>query len=299
MAGNDPNVHGLHGPSETQGVGQEAPKIDARIQDRGAAAGRVKGAGGGAEPTASDGLQLSEVEEEAPLAPSMLAALTPLETEEDRQRQILVGQLRTLDARIDESERRLHDAIAEGDMGTAEREANGLTAIFRERAAVTEELERVGAEQPLPSEDEPWIEGDAQRPSTAPPLSDDDARLAAFIESVLGEAASPARGQGPTLVAQGRAHAVDPLLLLAVATHETDLGRSGDRLFGLGPASLEGQVQAAAEAFARLRRAGGSGPDDEPAGQAGAVARAGWSAAEGWGEAVTAHHARLLSRWRA
>jgi len=97
----------------------------------------------------------------------------------------------------------------------------------------------------------------------------------------------------------GQQYKVDPLILLAIAGHETRFGTTGvglNGLLGVGAydsdpnnstrnskfSGVEQQLKVGAETFANLREKGGAGPNDSTEKQTAAVNKAGWASDPNW-----------------
>ena len=97
----------------------------------------------------------------------------------------------------------------------------------------------------------------------------------------------------------GQQYKVDPLILLAIAGHETRFGTTGvglNGLLGVGAydsdpnnstrnskfSGVEQQLKVGAETFANLREKGGAGPNDSIEKQTAAVNKAGWATDPNW-----------------
>ena len=97
----------------------------------------------------------------------------------------------------------------------------------------------------------------------------------------------------------GQQYKVDPLILLAIAGHETRFGTTGvglNGLLGVGAydsdpnnstrnskfSGVEQQLKVGAETFANLREKGGAGPNDSIEKQTAAVNKAGWASDPNW-----------------
>ncbi|MGI5845002.1 MAG: hypothetical protein ACOX9B_12605 [Candidatus Xenobium sp.] len=160
----------------------------------------------------------------------------------------------------------------------------------------------VGGEAPAAAAGEA---GPAAETQVVPPeLSQDDQKLAEFIETQL--AGSPAAGQGlgAHFVAAGRQNEVDPLVLLAIAKHETGYGKLGvglTKMLGVGAydsnpngkTPFDGavnQIYSGAKTFANLRAKGGSNAQDSLGNQLSAVNKAGWATDQSWHTKVASHY---------
>lgn len=173
--------------------------------------------------------------------------------------------------------------------------------------------------EPLSSEDmQGFLSALGQTLSLSPaiqPVTGDPAptpELAGFIDNYLVSQGSPAAGQdaGRLMIEVGREFQIDPLLLLAIAGHETVYGTQGigvNGLLGVGAydddpenatrdpqfSGVEAQIRRGAETFARLRQQGGSGPKDSIAEQLAAVNRAGWATDPNWHLGVMRHYNQI------
>ncbi len=134
-------------------------------------------------------------------------------------------------------------------------------------------------------------------------ISDKD--MAAYIDSYLKEKGSPAAGTGAgeLMVKYGKEYDVDPLLLLAIAGHETRYGKVGvgvNGMLGVGAydsnpnnavenptfSGVENQIRLGAKTFANLRQKGGASSKDDISVQTAAVNKAGWATDTNWHNGV-------------
>ena len=141
-----------------------------------------------------------------------------------------------------------------------------------------------------------------------------DAATAEFIDNYLGEQGSPAANSnaGALMVQYGRDYGVDPMLLLAIAGHETVYGKEGvgmDGMLGVGAydndpnnstrnpefSGVETQIRRGAETFAALREKGGASPTDSIEDQLAAANRAGWATDPDWHLGVKRHYDAIMA----
>ncbi|WP_167815906.1 hypothetical protein [Methanocorpusculum sp. GPch4] len=137
-----------------------------------------------------------------------------------------------------------------------------------------------------------------------PELSEDDQKLAQFIETQLEGSPAAGQGLGSHFVAAGRQNEVDPLALLAIAKHETGYGKLGvglTKMLGVGAydsnpngkTPFDGavnQIYSGAKTFANLRSKGGSTAQDSLGNQLSAVNKAGWATDQSWHTKVASHY---------
>ncbi len=121
------------------------------------------------------------------------------------------------------------------------------------------------------------------------------------------------QGAGAMMVRYGHDNGVDPLLLLAVAGHETVFGKEGvgvNGMLGVGAydddpnnstrnpkfSGIENQIRVGAETFARLRAQAGSSEHDSIQSQLQAANQAGWATDPEWHGGVWQHYEEILRR---
>lgn len=133
------------------------------------------------------------------------------------------------------------------------------------------------------------------------PLTGDEAGTAAFIDKYLREKGSKAADQqfGELAVKFGKQYDVDPMILLAIAGHETQFGKLGvglNGLLGVGAfdsdpnnstrnpefSGVAKQLEVGAKTFANLRKKGGATSQDPVEKQLDAVNKAGWATDPNW-----------------
>lgn len=135
---------------------------------------------------------------------------------------------------------------------------------------------------------------------------------AAFIDNYLRKKGSKAADQhfGELAVKYGKEFDVDPLVLLAIAGHETGFGKLGvglNGLLGVGAydsdpnnstrnskfSGVENQLRVGAKTFANLRKKGGASASDPIEKQLQAVNKAGWATDPKWHSGVAAMYKQI------
>ena len=133
--------------------------------------------------------------------------------------------------------------------------------------------------------------------------------LAAKIDHYLEEQGSPAAGSGHLFVESGEKHQVDPLLLLAIAGHETVFGTEGvglDGMLGVGAyddnpnnatedpkfAGVANQLEVGAQTFEHWRSFYGSDSNDSIEHQTEVVGQK-WATDPQWAAGVMRHYAEI------
>lgn len=158
----------------------------------------------------------------------------------------------------------------------------------------------------------PFPLGSAQKLKKAAKSSDkakDPSDLAAKIDHFLEEQNSPAAGSGYLFVESGKKHQVDPLLLLAIAGHETVFGTEGvglDGMLGVGAyddnpnnatedpkfAGVANQLEVGAQTFEHWRNFYGSDSNDSIEHQTEVVGQK-WATDPEWAAGVMRHYAEI------
>lgn len=147
-----------------------------------------------------------------------------------------------------------------------------------------------------------------------PPLTGSGGETASRIDRHLASQNSPAanQGTGAEMVRAGQEHNVDPLILLAIAGHETVYGKKGvgvRGMLGVGAydsdpnnstrnptfSGIQNQVRLGASTFAKLRAKGGASASDPVEAQLQAVNRAGWATDSNWHKGVLRIYQQLRS----
>ncbi len=145
------------------------------------------------------------------------------------------------------------------------------------------------------------------------PLSGDDAKTAQFIDQWLAKKGSPAASQntGAQMVQQGKENQVDPLILLAIAGHETGYGKLGvgvNGMLGVGAydsdpnnstrnskfSGVEKQVGVGARTFKNLRQKGGASASSPVEQQLQAANKGGWATDKNWHAGVLRHYNEIV-----
>lgn len=135
---------------------------------------------------------------------------------------------------------------------------------------------------------------------------------AGFIDQYLRKKGSKAADQhfGELAVKYGKEFDVDPLVLLAIAGHETGFGKLGvglNGLLGVGAydsdpnnstrnshfSGVENQLRVGAKTFANLRKKGGASSSDPIEKQLQAVNKAGWATDPKWHTGVAAMYKQI------
>lgn len=166
----------------------------------------------------------------------------------------------------------------------------------------------VGPLQPIQQSQQSQPQPLQQSQSQNQPSSAD----AGFINDYLRKKGSKAADQqfGELAVKYGREFEVDPLVLLAIAGHETGFGKLGvglNGLLGVGAydsdpnnstrnskfSGVENQLRVGAKTFANLRKKGGASPSDSIEKQLEAVNRAGWATDPKWHQGVAAMYKQI------
>lgn len=136
-----------------------------------------------------------------------------------------------------------------------------------------------------------------------------DPELAAKIDAYLDERNSPGAGSGNLFVENGKKHNVDPLLLLAIAGHETGYGTLGigaNGMLGVGAyddnpenalndpqfAGIANQLNVGGRTFAHWRQHFGGSPDDSIQDQVVMVGQK-WATDPNWHNGVMRHYAAI------
>ena len=151
----------------------------------------------------------------------------------------------------------------------------------------------------------------AQTAQTPINLKGDDKKMADFINNYLAKKGSPAAGQqaGELMVQEGKEHNVDPLVLLAIAGHETVFGTKGvgmRKMLGVGAYDsnpngvtpydgLRNQISAGAKTFANLRAKGGASAESSIGEQLAAANRGGWATDPNWHSGVARMYNQIVS----
>ena len=142
---------------------------------------------------------------------------------------------------------------------------------------------------------------------------DFDKHVASFIDDYLTKKNSPVagKGAGELMVAQGKANDVDPLILLAIAGHETVYGTKGigaDGMLGVGAVDnnpqnatknakykgFENQITVGATTFRQLRAKGKSSSSDPIDKQIETVNKNGWASDQNWYKDVSKIYGQLV-----
>lgn len=136
-----------------------------------------------------------------------------------------------------------------------------------------------------------------------------DPQLAAKIDAYLEERNSPGAGSGNLFVENGKKHNVDPLLLLAIAGHETGYGTLGigaNGMLGVGAyddnpenalndpqfAGIANQLNVGGRTFDHWREHFGGSPDDPIEDQVVMVGQK-WATDPNWHNGVMRHYAAI------
>ncbi len=141
-------------------------------------------------------------------------------------------------------------------------------------------------------------------------LTPGDQEVAAQIDAYLESQGSPAAGTGALFVKYAQEYNVDPLILLAIAGHETGFGTLGvglDGMLGVGAfdenpdnattnpqwAGVERQLQAGAQTFAYWRDYYGVSADAPLDQQVAAVGQM-WASDPAWADGIMRHYDQIL-----
>lgn len=137
----------------------------------------------------------------------------------------------------------------------------------------------------------------------------DDPELATKIDSYLEQHSSPGAGSGHLFLESAEKHGVDPLLLLAIAGHETGYGTLGigaNGMLGVGAyddnpenaltdpqfAGIQNQLNVGGRTFAHWREHFGGSPDDPIEDQVKMVGQK-WATDPNWHAGVMRHYAQI------
>lgn len=166
-------------------------------------------------------------------------------------------------------------------------------------------VSRPGSSGGTPSSEAPAALPGATAPGTT---AGDDPALASRIDDYLAGQGSPAAGQGAgdLMTRWGQEYDVDPMLLLAIAGHETGFGKLGvgmDKMLGVGAFDdnpdgqthfngLSTQIEVGAKTFANLREQGGAGPDSSIEDQLRAAGQK-WATDPNWANGVMRHYQQI------
>jgi hypothetical protein len=182
------------------------------------------------------------------------------------------------------------------------------------RQPSAERGQRKPAEGKAPQPAKPSSKTGDRKAEAAAPTKDtsdksSDPELASKIDAYLEEHGSPGAGSGNLFVESGQKHNVDPLLLLAIAGHETGYGTLGigeNGMLGVGAyddnpenaltdpqfAGIANQLNVGGRTFAHWRKHFGGSPDDSIEEQVVMVGQK-WATDPNWHNGVMRHYAEI------
>ena len=147
-------------------------------------------------------------------------------------------------------------------------------------------------------------------------LQGDDAKKSKFIDQYLEKKGSPmaGKGAGDMMIRYAKENNMDPLILLAIARQETNMGKTGigiNGCLGVGAydsnptnaltnpnfAGMEMQLNKGAKTFNNLRSSGGSNAN-APVDQQIAAAGKKWATDPGWAKGVTSIYNQIAQEFQ-
>lgn len=147
-------------------------------------------------------------------------------------------------------------------------------------------------------------------------LQGDDAKKSKFIDSYLQQKSSPmaGKGAGDMMVRYAKQYNMDPLILLAIARQETNMGKTGigiNGCLGVGAydsnptnaltnpqfAGMENQLRVGAKTFDNLRNKGGSNSNASVAEQISAAGKK-WATDPKWAQGVTSIYNQIAQEFQ-